>query len=75
MTLAIAVMLGATVWEFERAAQPVLAYMCLEGNFTIEFEGNITEVSKGDTILIPASIDELTLLPEGEVTMLEVYVP
>jgi mannose-6-phosphate isomerase len=52
-----------------------VAYMCLEGNFTIEFEGNITEVSKGDTILIPASIDELTLLPEGEVTMLEVYVP
>jgi mannose-6-phosphate isomerase len=49
--------------------------MCLEGNFTIEFEGNITEVSKGDTILIPASIDELTLLTDGEVTMLEVYVP
>jgi mannose-6-phosphate isomerase len=52
-----------------------VAYMCLEGNFTIEFEGNITEVSKGDTILIPASIDELTLLTDGEVTMLEVYVP
>jgi len=51
-----------------------VAYMCLEGNFTIEFEGDSTTISKGDTVLIPASIDELTLSPEGEVTLLEVYV-
>ena len=51
-----------------------VAYMCLEGNFTIEFEGNKTEVSKGDTVLIPASIDDLTLLTDREVTLLEVYV-
>ena len=51
-----------------------VAYMCLEGNFTIEFEGDKTEVTKGDTVLIPASIDELTLTPDGEVTLLEVYV-
>ena len=51
-----------------------VAYMCLEGNFTIEFEGNKTEVSKGDTVLIPAGIDDLTLVPDGKVTLLEVYV-
>ena len=51
-----------------------VAYMCLEGNFTIEFEGDKTEVSKGDTVLIPASIDDLTLLTDREVTLLEVYV-
>jgi mannose-6-phosphate isomerase len=51
-----------------------VAYMCLEGNFTIEIEGNKTEVSKGDTVLIPASIDDLTLLTNREVTLLEVYV-
>jgi len=51
-----------------------VAYMCLEGNFTIEFEGDKTEVSKGDTVLIPASIDDLSLLTDGEVTLLEVYV-
>ena len=51
-----------------------VAYMCLEGNFTIEFEGDKTTINKGDTVLIPASIDELTLIPDGEVTILEVYV-
>lgn len=51
-----------------------VAYMCLEGSFTIDFESNKTSVSKGDTVLIPASIDELNLLPDGEVTLLEVYV-
>ena len=51
-----------------------VAYMCLEGNFIIEFEGDKTEVSKGDTVLIPASIDDLSLLTDGEVTLLEVYV-
>ena len=52
-----------------------VSYMCLEGNFSIEFEGDITIISTGDTGLIPASIDELSLIPVGEVTLLEVYVP
>ena len=51
-----------------------VAYMCLEGNFTIDFEGDKTTVSKGDTVLIPASIDELVLMPDSDVTLLEVYV-
>jgi len=51
-----------------------VAYMCLEGTFTIESEGEKTTVIKGDTVLIPASIDELSLVPDGEVTLLEVYV-
>ena len=51
-----------------------VAYMCLEGNFVIEFGGEKTNVNKGDTILIPASIDELGLIPDSEVTLLEVYV-
>jgi len=52
-----------------------VAYMCLDGTFTIESEGEKTTVIKGDTVLIPASIDELSLVPDGEVTLLEVYVP
>jgi len=52
-----------------------VAYMCLDGTFTIEFEGEKTSVDKGDTVLIPASIDDLSLIPDGEVTLLEVYVP
>ena len=51
-----------------------VSYMCLDGNFVIEFGGEKTIVNKGDTILIPASIDELSLIPDAEVTLLEVYV-
>lgn len=51
-----------------------VAYMCLEGNFVIEYAGEKTVVTKGDTVLIPACIDELGLIPDSEVTLLEVYV-
>ena len=51
-----------------------VVYMCLEGNFVIEFSGEKTIVNKGDTILIPSCIDELSLIPDSEVTLLEVYV-
>jgi len=52
------------------------AYMCLEGSFEIEFKGEKTLVEAGDTVLIPAVVEEVTLIPvEGEVRLLEVYVP
>jgi mannose-6-phosphate isomerase len=51
-----------------------VAYMCLEGDFVIEFENVKTIVNKGDTVLIPACIDELSLIPDKEVCLLEVYV-
>lgn len=51
-----------------------VVYMCLEGNFVLETENEKTIVNKGDTILIPACIDELTLFPDSDVTLLEVYI-
>lgn len=51
-----------------------VAYMCVDGDFEITCEGENTSVSKGDTILIPACIQEVHLTPEGEATLLEVYV-
>lgn len=52
-----------------------VAYMCLEGTMVIESEEGVrTPVSKGDTVLIPAALKEIGLLPEGEVVLLEVYV-
>ncbi len=52
-----------------------VAYMCLEGSFAIESDGNeAVEVSKGETVLIPASLNELSLIPSSEATLLEVYV-
>ncbi len=51
-----------------------VAYMCLEGNLIIECNGEKTIVNKGDTVLIPAIINELGLIPDGGVTLLEVYI-
>ena len=51
-----------------------VAYMCLEGSLIIEYNNEKTIVNKGDTVLIPACIDELALIPETEASLLEVYV-
>jgi mannose-6-phosphate isomerase len=51
-----------------------VVYMCLEGNFAVDFNGEKTIVNKGDTILLPACIDDVTLFPHDEVTLLEVYI-
>ena len=51
-----------------------VTYICLEGNFEIEHADIKTKVNKGDTILIPAYIDKLALIPINEVSLLEVYV-
>lgn len=51
-----------------------IAYMCIEGGFVIESNGEKTAVVKGDTILVPASINEVGLIPDVETTLLEVHV-
>jgi len=51
-----------------------VAYMCLEGSLIIESNGEKTTVNKGDTVLIPACIDEIGLIPDSNATLLEVYV-
>lgn len=51
-----------------------VVYMCLDGGFEIIIEEQTIMVNKGETVLIPASILEVALLPEGEVTVLETYI-
>ena len=51
-----------------------VSYMCLEGTMVIEYNNEKTIVNKGDTVLIPAIINELALIPETSVTLLEVYI-
>ena len=47
--------------------------LCTEGNFTIEYEGGIEKVTKGETILIPAELNDLNLVPDKTANLLEVY--
>jgi len=50
-------------------------YMNLEGEFEIEFDGKNVKVSKGETVLIPASLETFQLIPlTKEVKTLEVYI-
>lgn len=51
-----------------------IVYMCVEGHFVIESNDGKTIVNKGDTVLIPACIDEVGLIPHELTTLLEVYV-
>jgi mannose-6-phosphate isomerase len=51
-----------------------ITYMCMEGSLIIESGTDKIIVNKGDTILIPASIDEIGLIPDNEATLLEVYI-
>jgi mannose-6-phosphate isomerase len=50
-------------------------FMTLDGSFDIETEEGTERVEKGETVLIPASIESLQLKPvSGKVKLLEVYI-
>ena len=50
-------------------------YMCLDGDLNILYNGgNRTQLVKGDTILIPAAIKDLSLDPNEESRLLEIFV-
>jgi mannose-6-phosphate isomerase len=51
-----------------------VVYICIEGEFLICWDGNSDKVIKGETILLPAMIKEVTLKPMNEASLLEVYV-
>ncbi len=49
-------------------------YICLEGELTIDFEGGSESVKKGDTVLVPAALEQFFLSPQNsEVKLLEVH--
>lgn len=51
-----------------------IIYMCTEGEFLIRWEGSSEPVIKGETVLLPAMIKEVTLEPAGKSTLLEVFI-
>jgi mannose-6-phosphate isomerase len=50
-------------------------YICTESMAVIECFGLQEEVKAGTTVLIPASADSVTLIPQGTATLLEVFIP
>lgn len=51
-----------------------VVYMCLSGSFIIDTKGETTIVNQGETVLIPACINELDLIPDQLSRLLEVHV-
>ncbi len=49
-------------------------YICVEGKFTIYWDKSSETVIKGETILLPATITELTLEAMPEAKILEVFI-
>jgi mannose-6-phosphate isomerase len=49
-------------------------YICTEGRFVIRWDSGSERVSKGETVLLPAMISDVVLVPEQEATVLETYI-
>ena len=47
-------------------------YICTEGNFEVQFNGIATSFKTGDTILIPAAMQDFVL--KGKATLLEIFI-
>ncbi|MRR19682.1 mannose-6-phosphate isomerase [bacterium] len=52
-----------------------IIYICTENMTVIECFGHSEELKAGETLLIPASADSVTLIPQGTSTLLEVLIP
>ena len=49
-------------------------YICTEGEFEIRYPEGSTKVSKGETVLLPAILKNISLIPKKESKILEVYI-
>ena len=51
-----------------------LVVMCLQGSGTLEVDGETVEVHQGETVLIPASADDLCMVPSASLKLLTSYI-
>ncbi len=52
-----------------------VVYMCIKGNFDIGYyQTDIEKVSVGDSVLLPADIKNVRLIPEPKAEIIEVYI-
>ena len=50
-------------------------YMCIKGNVKMEYRKNASVmIGRGETILVPAMIKNITLLPDPSAELLEIYI-
>lgn len=59
-------------YSVEKRGDSFTVYMCVDGSFSIESEGGRYDYSKGDTVLIPAVLQNYVL--HGNASILEIYI-
>lgn len=52
-----------------------IVYMCVEGSFELEYEDGSEKIHKGETILVPNTINNLQLKPLHRGKLLEISMP
>lgn len=55
-----------------KSGESFTVYMCVEGEFELESEGEKFEYKKGDTVLIPAALKSFVV--SGKASILEIYI-
>lgn len=58
--------------KIQKSNELFYVYICTEGKFEIEFQGITKTFKEGETLLIPACIQEFVL--KGEATLLEIFI-
>jgi mannose-6-phosphate isomerase len=51
-----------------------IVYICVEGEFSLRWDSGTENVTKGETVLLPAMIKDVTLEPAGEAKILEIFI-
>lgn len=58
--------------EIHKTNESFTVYMCVEGNFHLNINNDLYTYTKGDTVLIPATLTDFQL--NGTATLLEIYI-
>jgi mannose-6-phosphate isomerase len=56
----------------KKTGESFTVYMCTEGEFELEYAHSSIKYKKGDTVLVPAALNEYTL--SGKASILEIYI-
>jgi mannose-6-phosphate isomerase len=51
-----------------------MVVMCLSGSGTLEVDGAEVPVRQGETVLIPATADDICFVPDGSMKVLTSYI-
>lgn len=66
--------LGSPVTKDYSLIDSFVIYICMKGKVEIHSEGGMETLKSGETILIPAVLKEIEIVPEEESEMLEVFI-